>query len=143
MRSNKIYVQSGLAASLLAVMMMAPSAARAQLSVTVEAGFSVENDTKQFTFPANTATVTGGSGSYTYFWSDMNDGIDKWSSGGTDQAFAPSTLQKVICQQSVAYYTVLVTDTVTGTQAMSNVASYSYIAVPAPSRGGDITSMCP
>lgn len=120
-----------LASGLLGLTLLVPSIAHAQLTVTIEPGFSVQNDTKAFTFPQNTATVTGGSGSYTYFWTDMNDGVDRWKSGGTTQSFAPATLQSIICQLSNAYYTVMVTDTVTGNQAISNAVMYSYIATPA------------
>jgi hypothetical protein len=112
---------------LMAFMMLAPSLAHATLAVSIGDGSFARSGAMVFTFPSNSATVTGGSGSYTYIWSNTNDGNAVWS-GGSGQSFAPQvTIGGPNCNESRASYTVTVTDTVTGNMATSNAAVYFYV----------------
>jgi len=96
------------------------------VSVTIGGG-SYQTGASSISFPTNTATVVYGSGSYTYLWSDTNDGDGTWVTGGTGSTFAPSVsgLKALRGCGSSAQYTVTVTDTVTHRTATSNSAGYT------------------
>jgi hypothetical protein len=126
MKEKSKYLLATLASILFLLTSYAPSEAQQGLTVSIEAGSTVQNGTEGFTFPPNTATVTGGSGSYTYLWSDTNDGGAKWFAGGTSQSFSPRVIEPITCNFSQASYTVTVTDKVTGATVTSNGAFYIY-----------------
>jgi YD repeat-containing protein len=96
------------------------------LSVTIASGASASGASDSHTFGANTASVTGGSGAYTYIWTPSSMSAT-WTSG-TSVTFAPavSGVDSSIGCYSTAGYTVTVTDTVSGHQATSNTATYSW-----------------
>jgi len=96
------------------------------VAVTIGAG-SYQTGGASISFPTNSATVVYGSGSYTYVWSNTNDGDGTWTTGGTSSTFAPSVsgLKALKGCGSSATYTVTVTDTVTHRTATSNGASYT------------------
>jgi len=94
------------------------------LVVTISAGpFDASGPLPTHTFAANTVTVTGGSGSYTYLWSGGGNG-GTWSTGGTAASFSPSVSK--VFEVSVAQYSCTVTDTVHNVQATSNTATYQW-----------------
>ncbi|MGI8841254.1 MAG: hypothetical protein ACR2F8_10835 [Caulobacteraceae bacterium] len=74
------------------------------------------------TFPTNYVTVTGGSGSFTYLWTETDDGGAGWSTGGAAATYAPRVTG--VGDASSASYACTVTDTQYGITAPSNRASY-------------------
>jgi len=125
-QSRRTLVAGLLALSVIPVAFTA-SAQTATLSVTIRPGYQVTGRNNIFYFPANTATVSGGSGSYQYSWSETDDGIFRWTSGGTMNTFSPrATALNKNCESSDAYYTVTIVDSVTGQRATSNTAYYQY-----------------
>ncbi len=100
----------------------------AALTATITGGLvSASGASGSHTFGANTVVVTGGSGSFTYLWSETDDGNGTWNSGGTGTSFAPSVSGVPGgSESSTAHYTCTVTDTVYHINTTSNVASYRW-----------------
>ena len=107
----------------LSITVSAPAA----LGVTIGGGASGSGHSASHIFSGNSATVTGGSGSFTYLWSNTNDGFGTWTTGGTASSFAPSVSGVAgSCTISSATYTVTVTDTVTHQTKTSSGALYTW-----------------
>ncbi|MGI8840981.1 MAG: hypothetical protein ACR2F8_09430 [Caulobacteraceae bacterium] len=95
----------------------------ATLAATIAPGpFVGAGPSSSNTFPTNHVTVTGGSGSFTYLWTETDNGGAGWSSGGTAATYAPKV--SGVGDGSSASYTCTVTDTRYGLSAPSNRASY-------------------
>ncbi|MBA3812376.1 MAG: hypothetical protein H0X27_12175 [Caulobacteraceae bacterium] len=100
------------------------------LAASITGGtISASGPSSSHTFPANAVTATGGSGSYSYLWSETDDGIGTWTSGGTGASFAPSVSGVPGGDDSFsrANYSCTVTDTVTHATVTSNVTIYKWI----------------
>jgi hypothetical protein len=123
MTTNVKALLSGVAC-FTALMVFAPTLAHAQLAVTIGEGSSAGGSVTSFTFAPNSAVVSGGSGSYTFNWSNTPD-LGNWS-GGAGQTFSPHVDFAGDCETAQAIYTVTVTDSVTGAAAVSNSAIYNY-----------------
>jgi len=98
-------------------------------SATIGAGANASGNASGYSFPANSGViVTGGSGSYTYLWSNTNDGNGVWTTGGASTTFAPAVSGVTLATGciSTAKYSVTVTDTVSHLNATSNTASYTW-----------------
>jgi hypothetical protein len=117
---------AGFACAIATFVASTPSQAQG-LTVTIGAAPGlIRSGASVFTFPANTAVATGGSGSYSFVWSPTREVLGVWS-GGAGQTFAPQVeTTGGDCTPSTATYTATVTDTVTGAMATSNSASYIY-----------------
>lgn len=117
----------------LSILTTTTSAYAAGLAVTIGTGpngqgFNVTAASRKWTFQSNLPTVTGGSGAYTYSWTNTNDGTGlgaRWSSG-TGAAFQPTAYASINCNDSTAYYVVTVTDLQSHNTATSNQAMYYY-----------------
>jgi hypothetical protein len=118
-------LKTGLVAGFAGFLLLSPVLAQAQLSVTIGEGSEVRSSSRTFTFGPNTAVATGGSGSYSFVWTNTNDGLGRWT-GGAGQSFSPQATISVDCNVSSAVYTATVTDMVTGAKAASNTATYTY-----------------
>jgi hypothetical protein len=131
MVSMKTNMRTLLVRSLAAVALCGSVAAAASaqgLSVSIGAGYNEVVKERNFTFAPNTATVSGGSGSYTYLWTETDNGVGVWNSGGTAASFAPTAKGvQTGCYVASAAYKVTVTDTQTGQTAVSNEADYNAI----------------
>lgn len=125
MKNNLASLKAGLVAGLTGLLMLSPVLAQAQLAVTIGEGSVTRSTTSPFTFSPNTAVATGGSGSYTFVWSNTHDAFGSWS-GGSGQTFSPQVSIGIDCNVSRAVYSTTVTDTVTGEMATSNTADYTY-----------------
>lgn len=80
------------------------------------------------TFAANTVTITGGSGSYSYAWTNSNDANGTWNTGGRAASFASSVSGVNVgtgCYSS-ATYRVAVTDNSSHVTVNSNTAVYAW-----------------
>jgi hypothetical protein len=121
---NLLY--AGLACAITTFVVSTPSLAQG-LTVTIGTPPIERSGARIFTFPTNSAVVSGGSGSYTFVWSPMSTDGGTWS-GGAGQTFAPQVhVTGVDCTVADAAYTATVTDTVTGAKATSNSAEYTYV----------------
>lgn len=98
------------------------------LAASITGGtISASGPSPNHTFGANTVTVTGGSGSYSYLWSETDDGVATWTTGGTGPSFSPGVSGVPGGGETArASYTCTVTDTVTHATAASNVAVYRW-----------------
>ena len=108
---------------------------------TVSAGATASGASASHTFGVNAVSITGGSGSYTYLWSNTNDTFGTWTTGGTSSSFTPGVSGVTLATGcfSTAHYKVTVTDTVTNVVFASNLANYTWrntsatcSAAPAP-----------
>lgn len=98
------------------------------LVATIGPGASESGAASAHTFAANTASVTGGSGSYSYLWTNTPDSVGTWTTGGTGVAFAPhvsNVAVTTICVSSATHW-VTVTDTSTHATAVSNSVVYTW-----------------
>ena len=97
-------------------------------TATIGAGAVATGAASGHTFGTNSVTITGGSGSYTYAWSNTNDGFGTWATGGAASTFTPSVsgVTPTTSCVSAAHYKVTVTDTVTHVVFASNVANYKW-----------------
>jgi hypothetical protein len=119
------FLCAGLACAIATFMVATPSLAQG-LTVTIGTPVLQRSGARIFTFPANTAVASGGSGSYSFVWSPTNEVGGTWS-GGAGQSFSPQVdVSAVDCTVVSATYTATVTDTVTGAMAISNAVVYHY-----------------
>lgn len=98
------------------------------LVATIGPGASESGAFTSHTFAANTASVTGGSGSYSYLWTNTPDGVGTWTTGGTGTSFAPhvsNVTVTTVCVSSATHW-VTVTDTSTHAAAVSNSVVYTW-----------------
>ena len=98
------------------------------LAATIGPGASEGGAFTSHTFAANTASVTGGSGTYSYLWTNTPDGVGTWTTGGTAATFAPhvsNVTVTTVCVSS-ATHRVTVTDTSTHATAVSNSVVYTW-----------------
>ncbi len=104
------------------------SGANGGFSCSIGVGAQASGYSSSYTFGANTCIVTGGSGTFTYAWSEHDDGFATWtSSASTSAASAPSVSRVTAAlYTSSASYVCTVTDTVSGAVIVSNVAGYSW-----------------
>ena len=123
---------SGSSSANLSITVSPPAA----LVVSIAAGSSASGTSSSHTFSANTASVSGGSGMYSYNWQGVGDANGTWNTGGTASSFTPMVTAAAQCAgTTVATYKVTVTDTTTHQTQTSNVANYSYRNTSTP-RGG-------
>ena len=125
MQKQSRFLRLSLMSGLVALLAWGTSYAQTALSVTISQGFVTRGTSMMFSYPANSAAVTGGSGSFTYLWTDTNDGFGTWSNG-SGPTFGPVVMIPVPGNPSLAKYMVTVTDSITGETAVSNVARYLY-----------------
>ena len=94
-------------------------------AVSIGAGSYQAGAGSGFTWPPNTVSVIGGSGSFTYLWRETDDGGATWTIAGSTTPTA--TLIVSHCYlYSAASLTCTVTDTVSGTSVTSAPSDYSY-----------------
>jgi hypothetical protein len=76
-------------------------------------------------FSVNTCVAAGGTGPYSYAWSETDDSAGTWTAGGATAALAPRVTSVVAGDFTVAQYVCTVTDSL-GHTAISNIASYAW-----------------
>ncbi|MGB8840039.1 MAG: hypothetical protein WCC64_03110 [Aliidongia sp.] len=119
------FLLAGLVCAIATFIVTTPSLAQG-LTVTIGTPVLQRSGARIFTFPANSAVASGGSGSYSFVWSPTGEFEGTWS-GGAGQTFAPQVhVTGVDCTVASASYTATVTDTVTGATATSNSVEYNY-----------------
>ena len=102
-----------------------PGGSSPALSVSVQTGTAASGPFGSDTFSPNTATASGGSGSYSFAWTETDDAAGTWSiaNGSTPTAtFSVSGVANGVTSSASLKCTV--TDTITGSTANAT-ASYS------------------
>lgn len=99
------------------------------LTVTISGPtFSSVGTISSHTFANNTATVTGGSGSYSYMWTAApQDSFGTWDTGATTATYAPMVTHVYASNITFATYSCKVTDTMTKATGVSTSTQYSYL----------------
>jgi hypothetical protein len=102
------------------------------LILSIGPGQSASGASPNNVFSPNTATVTGGSGTYTYVWTEVDDSNAKWVlTNATTATCTPAVRTSQPGTPTFATVTCTVTDTVT-MHTVSTSVVYEYIRTGTP-----------
>jgi len=99
-----------------------PGGSTTALSVTIQAGTAASGPFGAQVFSPNTATGHGGSGSYTFAWSETDDAAGTWTIANGSTSVATLSVSGVAnTVTSTANLLCTITDTITGNTSTANV----------------------